>query len=406
MARNGDGLFRRDGIWYFKYRDHSGVYREKSTGKRKQPEAREYKHEFLEKLRQNQLPTDEAKWTLSQALAAWMEFRAATRPRASVAAEQTACRHLTRLIGAERKLNSITPWDIRRYQAKRLETVGPKTVNNELLVLVAILKNARLWAALRESYEPLRVPKHGPGQALSPEQTAKLIDTAKTKDRWFVALCTTVLAYATGCRSGEIKKLRLSDVVLEPNHSHIRLRAENTKGGRYREAALNDLGLWAQSQLLQRAKLLGAVDPEHFLLPADLSRHTKKMDPLKGLRGYDPTRHQSSWSSAWESLKKAAGLAGLRFHDLRHTHITHAVESGVPIEVIMAQVGHLSAEMTRHYTHLGTNAKHVAVAAVQQKSSAALAALGISLRLPGQANEKSALAVEGTAGSSAISNSG
>ena len=43
MARNGDGLFRRDGIWYFKYKDPSGVYREKSTGKKKQPEAREYK---------------------------------------------------------------------------------------------------------------------------------------------------------------------------------------------------------------------------------------------------------------------------------------------------------------------------------------------------------------------------
>ena len=53
MARNGDGLFRRDGIWYFKYRDSTGLYREKSTGVRKQPDARNYKLDFLEKLRQN-----------------------------------------------------------------------------------------------------------------------------------------------------------------------------------------------------------------------------------------------------------------------------------------------------------------------------------------------------------------
>ena len=39
MARNGDGLFRRDGIWYFKYKDPGGVYREKSTGKKKQPQS-------------------------------------------------------------------------------------------------------------------------------------------------------------------------------------------------------------------------------------------------------------------------------------------------------------------------------------------------------------------------------
>ncbi len=60
MARDGDGLFRRRGIWYFKYKDANGGYREKSTGTKRQAEARDYKHDFLEKLRQNQLPTDEA----------------------------------------------------------------------------------------------------------------------------------------------------------------------------------------------------------------------------------------------------------------------------------------------------------------------------------------------------------
>jgi integrase len=377
MARNGDGLFRRDGIWYFKYRNPSGVYREKSTSKRKQSEARDYKHDFLEKLRQHQLPTDEAKWTLDQALTKWMEFRAATRPKASVAAEQTACRHLKEIIGADRRLSSITAWDVRRFQMKRLEVVGPKTINNEMLVLTAVLKSARLWSSLKDLYEPLATPKHGPGQALTPEQTAKLIETAKTNDRWFVALCATVLAYATGCRSGEIKKLRLGDLVFEGEKPCIRLRAEDTKGRRDRDPALNDLGLWAVRELVKRATLLGAHAPDHYLLPADLSKHTKQVDPLRGKTGFDPTRHQTSWDSAWEKLKQAAGLSTLRFHDLRHTHITHAVESGVPIEVVMAQVGHVSADMTRYYTHLGSNAKHAAVAAVQEKGAAALVALGI-----------------------------
>jgi hypothetical protein len=84
MARNGDGLFRRDRIWCFRYKDRNGVYREKSTGKRKQSEAREYKHDFLEKLLQNQLPTDEAKWTLDQALEKWMEFRSALQDGVAV----------------------------------------------------------------------------------------------------------------------------------------------------------------------------------------------------------------------------------------------------------------------------------------------------------------------------------
>jgi integrase len=379
MARNGDGLFRRAGIWYFKYKDPGGVYREKSTGKKKQPEAREYKHSFLEKLWQNQLPTEEAKWSLSQALAAWMEFRAATRPKASVAAEQTSCRHLNQVIGADRRLITITAWDIRRYQMNRLKTVGSKTVNNEVSILTAVLKSARLWAPLRETYEPLQVLKRGPGQALTPEQTAKLIETAKTNDHWFVALCATVLAYATGCRSGEIKKLQLGDLVLDGNRPFIRLRAENTKGRRSRDPALNDLGLWAVNHLVARARLLGASEPQHYLLPADLSKHTKKSDPFARRDRIRSNQASDILGFGMGGASTGGCLPGFRFHDLRHTHITHAIEEGVPIEVVMAQVAHVTPEMTRYYTHLGSNAKHDAVAAVQRRSSGVLEVLGPDL---------------------------
>ena len=242
-------------------------------------------------------------------------------------------------------------------------------------MLAAVLKNARLWAPLQELYEPLPVTKHGPGQALSPELTAKLIETAMKNDGWFVALCATVLAYATGCRSGEIKTLQLRDLMLDGERPYIHLRSETTKSRRDREPALNELGLWAVNHLLKRAQLLGAHRPDHYLLPADLSKHTKKTDPLHGGKGFDPVRHQTSWDSGWKSLKKAAGLKHFRFHDLRHSHITRAIEAGVPIEVVMAQVGHISPEMTRYYTHLGADSKHAAVAAVQERSGAALAAL-------------------------------
>ncbi len=49
----------------------------------------------------------------------------------------------------------------------------------------------------------------------------------------------------------------------------------------------------------------------------------------------------------------------------------------MPIEVVMAQVGHVSAEMTRYYTHLSSRAKQMAVAAVQRKGVEALVALGL-----------------------------
>jgi len=353
----------------FKYRDQEGVYREKSTGKRKQAEARDFKHSFLEDLKQDRLPTDEAKWKLGHALTSWIEYRAATRPKSTVDAERTAARHIREILGGERSLNSIRAHDLRRFQMKRLETVGPKTVNNEMLVLTAVLKNAKLWASFEDVYEPLTVLKRGPGRALTVEDAARLVESAKTNDKWFVALCATVMAYATGCRSGEIKTLQLRDLVLDAEKPYIRIRAENCKTRREREPVLNELARWSVERLLQRAKILGSRDPEHYLLPADLSKHTKKSDPLHGGVGFDPNRHQSSWQSAWESLKKAAGVASLRFHDLRAYPYHSRHRGGVPIEIVMAQVGHLSADMTRHYTHLNSEAKYEAAAALQAKAT-------------------------------------
>ena len=76
-------------------------------------------------------------------------------------------------------------------------------------------------------------------------------------------------------------------------------------------------------------------------MPKDLSRIAH--GEHKGERGYDPNQHQQSWDTAWHSLTQAAGFAGLRFHDLRHTFITHMVELGVPLGVIQTFVGHMSA---------------------------------------------------------------
>ena len=54
-------------------------------------------------------------------------------------------------------------------------------------------------------------------------------------------------------------------------------------------------------------------------------------------------------------------MKNFRFHDLRHTFITQGIEDNVPVEVMMAQVGHVSAEMTRYYTHLSSGTKDNAV---------------------------------------------
>ena len=60
-------------------------------------------------------------------------------------------------------------------------------------------------------------------------------------------------------------------------------------------------------------------------------------------------RPARSWDNAWRSLRKAANLPGLRFHDWRHTVITELGEMGVPDHVMESITGHLSRRMLEHY---------------------------------------------------------
>ncbi len=60
----------------------------------------------------------------------------------------------------------------------------------------------------------------------------------------------------------------------------------------------------------------------------------------------------SGWKKAWQKIRAKAGLGNFRFYDGRHTVITTLQEKGVPDWVIQAQVGHVSAEEAKPYSHI------------------------------------------------------
>src|SRR6516165_214107 len=139
----------------------------------------------------------------------------------------------------------------------------------------------------------------------------------------------------------------------------VRRNCSKTDAGA-RHVELNRDATEAALRLLSRACSLGSQEPEHFLLPKHLSRIKYGRDA--GKRGYDPTQNQNCWRKACASLTKKANLKGLRFHDLRHTFITHIIERGAPVALIQSLVGHVNARMVRHYTHITTGAARNAVA--------------------------------------------
>ena len=113
--------------------------------------------------------------------------------------------------------------------------------------------------------------------------------------------------------------------------------------------------LKAAQLMTERADDLGHRDQNHYLWCA--SQHHK----------FDPTKPASHWHSAWRALRKSAGLAGFRFHDLRHTVVTDLLEAGEPEHVIEAVTGHLSRRMLEHYSHQRLKAKGQMLARMEER---------------------------------------
>jgi integrase len=87
----------------------------------------------------------------------------------------------------------------------------------------------------------------------------------------------------------------------------------------------------------------------------------------------------TSFKSAWKRVKDAAKVTA-RFHDGRHTFITDLAETGASDEVIRSTVGHVSTQMLRHYSHVRTEAKRAALAAMEERNTKRRAATQAAIR--------------------------
>ena len=209
----------------------------------------------------------------------------------------------------------------------------------------------------------LTMRSRGPGRALTPEEFDRLFQVAACDPAWETVANLAMLAANTGLRPAELRRLCLGDVSLIDRMIQVQRTGTKTDAG-VRLLPLNSEALNAAAWLLTRANQLGSIEPTHYLLPANGSKHTNLGDPSFGNCGFDVTHYQASWRSAWRRLTKQAGLEGFRFYDLRHHFVTRLAESGVPIQVTMSFVGHMSVEMTRYYTHISDRSVRDAVDAI------------------------------------------
>jgi len=386
MRRRSDGLYRRSGRthFFFKYKTAEGGWVEQATGTQDYNEARRVRSKFLSELQQGMLPNDRAKWTLAEAVEQWLSERQPRLSNGSFASEKTVTKSLLRVLGEQTRLDKLADIErVRAYENCRLrEGISAKTVNNETIVLGGILRGAKLWHRVEPDYKRLYVKESDIGTAFAQEEGQRLLQVASASGEDSVAPFAAVLSYATGMRSGEIKRLKLESININSERPQLQVKRATTKTNRgCRFVALDKMAIWALGKLLSRAQRLGSTHPEHCLLPTRLDRHTRATDPLRGVHvdsGWDVTHNQTSWEKEWRSFRKLARIEKRRFHDLRHSYITRAAEAGVPILVVQAQVGHMSAAMVDHYCHISHTAVHRAAELMERQNPELLMHLGIA----------------------------
>ena len=243
------------------------------------------------------------------------------------------------------KLKAITYEHLRSYRIERLGTSTQQsaqrslaTVNRELAYLRRILNIAERngWIS-KNPFKKGDALIHACDEVkreriLTREEEWRLL-AASDKHRSNLRRLV-VAALDTGCRLGELLKLRWKDVDFEAGV--ITICAFNTKTMRERRVSItNRLRQELQTLAVAGAEASGLV----FGIKCEVRETFKK-------------------------VCEEAGVQGLRFHDLRHTHATRLDDLGFSLAKIAGQLGHTVLQTTLRYVNRDESAARKVAAAL------------------------------------------
>ena len=259
-------------------------------------------------------------------------------------------------------LEKLTTLDLQRLyktllangRVDRLESKGqpkglsPKTVRNIHQILSSALKLAQEQRIiLTNPAEGCALPKveHREMKTLPVEQLQSFLREAKDSGVFELYY----LELATGLRRGELLGLKWEDIDLE--HGDLRVRRQIARiNGRVVEAPLKTKNAYRTlplaedtiSILKEQKKKVGSSP---WVFPSATG----------GPISPDSVLHML------HRVLKRAGLPQVRFHDLRHTFATLALQNGVDIKTVSGMLGHFSAGFTLDtYAHVTTSAQKAA----------------------------------------------
>jgi integrase len=197
---------------------------------------------------------------------------------------------------------------IQRYQEHRHERF---LSNDELARLGDALEQAETTGLAYETDETKPTAKHAP----KPENRLRKLDP--------YAIAAIRLLVLTGARLREILHAKWNEVDLDRGVIFL----GDSKTGKK--------PIYLSSAALQLLSSLPRIDGNEFVIP--------------GERAGAP---RTDLKRPWGAIKQAAGLDGMRLHDLRHSFASIGAGASMGLPVIGKLLGHSQAATTHRYAHL------------------------------------------------------
>ena len=300
--------------------------------------------------------TEDSRMTLGEWLDKWLNEYVTFTVRASTleAYRDLANNQIKRFIGGK-QLSALKTVDIQKLynkvknegRVREHPTLG-HTLSDSVVRKVHMLLHQALDTAVREHLIPnnptssTTIPKcnYAEKQILCDSQLDLFLEAIKSEDYWHDFFYTEIM---TGLRRGEICGLKWSDLDVNTGKLRVQRSVSIKKGGGV------NIGETKTDKGVRSITLPQSV--------ADLLRTRQKTAISEWIfpNLLNPELPISP-ASAYRKLKailRRAELPMIRFHDLRHTFATHAMQGGVDAKTLSGILGHTNASFTLDtYTHV------------------------------------------------------
>lgn len=235
----------------------------------------------------------------------------------------------------DKPLSKITGFDLQRFvKQRRGSGAQPATINSELATLSHLLRRAVEWQWLDRLVKIPRLPVDNRRLVyLTPDQAARLLDAARADACWEV-YPFILIGLSTGMRRSEILSMRWEHVDPARRVIHI----QKAKAGARDQPMTAELATYL-------GELRGMMPGAEWVFPADSA-----------------SGHRVTIEKPFRRVVAAAGLNPVEVnrHSLRHTAITHLVQSGVDLPTVQRISGHKTLSMVARYSH--QSGAHIAAA--------------------------------------------